>query len=67
MNKAFRTLALVAATACLASGAFAAEKKTDFKVAWSVYSGWMPGATPPSTGSSTSGPTSTASTSSWCS
>ncbi|WP_028241257.1 putative urea ABC transporter substrate-binding protein [Stutzerimonas azotifigens] len=42
MNKAFRTLALVAATACLASGAFAAEKKTDFKVAWSVYSGWMP-------------------------
>ncbi|WP_417792374.1 putative urea ABC transporter substrate-binding protein [Stutzerimonas xanthomarina] len=39
----FRTLAAaLAATLCLSTGVFAVEKKNDFTVAWSIYSGWMP-------------------------
>lgn len=37
-----RFAALLLAFSCLAFGASAAEKKHDFKVAWSIYSGWMP-------------------------
>ena len=38
-----KTLALVmAATTALASAPAMAQEKTDFKVAWSIYVGWMP-------------------------
>ena len=38
MKKFVTTTALAL---CIASGAFAQEK-TEFKVAWSIYVGWMP-------------------------
>lgn len=38
MNKLVTTTALAL---CLATGAVAQEK-TDFRVAWSIYVGWMP-------------------------
>ncbi|HDZ56952.1 MAG TPA: lipid kinase [Pseudomonas xinjiangensis] len=39
----FRKLLVVAATSlCFATGAIGAEKKDSFKVAWSIYAGWMP-------------------------
>jgi NitT/TauT family transport system substrate-binding protein len=39
MNRFGRFLAAVAVVACAGAGA---EAKTDFKVAWSIYVGWMP-------------------------
>jgi NitT/TauT family transport system substrate-binding protein len=38
----YRFTAVLLALSCLAFGAPAAEKKQEFKVAWSIYSGWMP-------------------------
>ncbi|GAB6402601.1 putative urea ABC transporter substrate-binding protein [Pseudomonas sp. MHK4] len=38
----YRFAAVLLACSCLAFGACAAEKKQEFKVAWSIYSGWMP-------------------------
>lgn len=35
-------LAVAAASLCFATAAIGAEKKDSFKVAWSIYAGWMP-------------------------
>ncbi|MGA9253517.1 MAG: putative urea ABC transporter substrate-binding protein [Roseobacter sp.] len=41
MKTITRTFAATAMALCLATGA-AAQEKTEFKVAWSIYVGWMP-------------------------
>ena len=39
---AHRPFATAAAVLALAAGAVSAQEKTDFRVAWSIYVGWMP-------------------------
>ena len=38
----YRVAVVLLALSCVAFGVSAAEKKQSFKVAWSIYSGWMP-------------------------
>ena len=42
MTRRTTLLAALAAAGALASGPAAAEPKTDFRIAWSIYVGWMP-------------------------
>jgi NitT/TauT family transport system substrate-binding protein len=39
---AYRLLSLAATALALATGPAAAQEKTDFRIAWSIYVGWMP-------------------------
>ncbi len=43
LSRVFHTVAVVLlALSCVVQGASASEKKESFKVAWSIYAGWMP-------------------------
>ena len=39
---AYRLLSTAATALALAAGAASAQEKTEFRVAWSIYVGWMP-------------------------